>query len=366
MIRSLLSVALALSLASAAQAIDYSAQLAREYTDRLLTMDSTPAAHVKLATWCDGVGLQERAKTHWQEALLRDADNKEARKALGYVRRNMKWVRAQDAPSLPAPGATPAAPKDPAFEQRRLALSREIQDISITYLGSMEPGAWKEGVEKILTIRDPAAAEPIARILGSGSVRMRKLACETLGQIPGEDAARRLVKFVLADESVDVYKAAVAALEVRVGERGLRQLLNALNGSEKVLQRSAYALGEMHEWRAAAALISKLKTAEPRLRTYEAPDAGMHFFSGTFIPYVADVEPVVAAGAVGWKPTIGVIPSGVMISAYNPRVIIHRTVIEFVRQPVVREALKKITGQDFEFNSQAWRNWLRRRESDRG
>ena len=185
MIRSLLSVAIALSLASAAQAIDYSAQLAREYTDRLLTMDSTPAAHVKLATWCDGVGLAERAKTHWQQALLRDADNTEARKALGYVQRNMKWVRAEDAPSLPAPGATPAAPKDPTFEHRRLALSREIQDISITYLGSMGPGAWKEGVEKILAIRDPAAAEPIARILGSGSVRMRKLACETLGQIPG-------------------------------------------------------------------------------------------------------------------------------------------------------------------------------------
>jgi len=365
MVRSLLPVALALSLASAAQAIDYSAQLQREYTDRLLTMDSTPAAHVKLATWCDGVGLQERAKIHWQQALLRDADNKEARKALGYVRRNMKWVRAQDAPSLPAPSAAPAAPKDPTFEQRRLALSREIQDISITYLSSMGPGAWKEGVEKILMIRDPAAAEPIARILGSGSVRMRKLACETLGQIPGEDAARRLVKFVLADASVDVYKAAVAALEVRVGERGLRQLLNALNGSEKVLQRSAYALGEMHEWRAAPALISKLKTAEPRLRTYEARDTGTQMFFGTILPYVADVEPVVAAGAVGWRPTIGVIPSGAMISVNNPRVIIHRTVIEFVRQPAVREALKKITGQDFEFNSQAWRNWLRRHEADR-
>ena len=74
----------------------------------------------------------------------------------------------------------------------------------------------------------------------------------------------------------------------------------------------------------------------------------------------------VAEAAVGWDPTIGAIPVGTMVAAHNPRVTIHRTVIEFVYQPVVREALKKITGQDFEFNSQAWRDWLRRRESDRG
>jgi len=373
--RSLLTVALVLCLAGAACAIDYSAQLEREYTDRLLTMEDTAAAHVELATWCDGVGLAKRAKTHWQQALLRDADNKAARKALGYVRRNMKWIRAEDAPSLPplAVGAGAAAPKDPTFEQRRRRFSREIQDVSVKYLSSLGPGAWDEGVRKILMIRDPAAAEPIARILGSGNVEMRKLACETLGQLPGEDAARRLVKIALADKSVDVYKAAVAALEARVEDRGLRQLLNALNGSEKVLHRSAYALGEMREWRAVPSLIGKLRTSEPRVRTYEAPRSGAippgpsaYFFFGTIVTYIADVEPVVAEGAVGWDPTIGAIPVGTMIAAHNPRVIIHRTVIVFVYQPVVREALKKITGQDFEFNSQAWRDWLRRRESDHG
>jgi len=373
--RSLRAVALVLFLAGAASAIDYSAQLEREYTDRLLTMDNTAAAHVELAKWCDAVGLPKRARTHWQEALYRDADNKAARRALGYVRRNMKWVRAAEAPSLPplAVGAMAAAPADPTFEQRRRALARRIQDIATTYLGSLGPGAWRDGVVKILTIRDPAAAEPIARILGTGSVPMRRLACEALGQLPGQDAARRLVRIALADESVDVYKAAVAALEARTDDRGLRQLLNALNGSEKVLKRSAYALGEMREWRAVPALIGKLKTAEPRVRTYQAPRSGAispgpsgYFFAGTIVTYIADVEPVVAEGAVGWDPTIGAIPVGTMIAAHNPRITIRRTVIEFVRQPVVRQALTKITGRDFEFNSQAWREWVRRHQSDHG
>lgn len=373
MIRFLLLVAIALCVASVAHALDYSAQLGREYTDRLLTMDDTAAAHVKLATWCDGVGLQDKARTHWQEALYRDADNKEARKALGFVWRNMTWVKAADAPAV-SPIIRPTQPRqDPAFGRRQRELAKDIRDIYVRYLNSADPETWKEGVRKVLMIRDPAGAEPIARILASGSVETRKLACEVLGQIPGEEAARRLVKVALAEESVDVYKAAVAALDARIDERGLRQLLNALNGSEKVLKRSAYALGEMHEWRAVPALIGKLKTAEPRVRTYEAsrasgisPGPSAYFFSGTVVTYIADIEPVVAEGAVGWNPTVGAIPVGAMIALHNPRVIIHRTVIEFVYQPTVREALKKITGQDFEFNSQAWRDWLRRRESDHG
>lgn len=368
------ALALFLALAGTAYALDYSMQLGREYTDRLLTIDDTPAAHVKLAQWCDGVGLKEKAEIHWQEAIVRDPDHKEARKALGYVWRNMTWVKASDVPPAPAFARPNAPPADPTFEQRRREFSREVQDVAREYLSSLGPGAWDEGVRKILMIRDPAAAEPIARALGSGDVRMRTLACEVLGQIPGQDAARHLARIVLADECVDVYKAAVTALEARTDDRGLPLLLNALNGSEKVLHRSAYALGEMKEWRAAPALIGRLRTQEPRVRTFDAPAGGggmspgpsAYFFSGTIHTYIADVEPVVAEGAVGWDPTIGAIPSGVMISVHNPRVTIHRTVIEFVRQPAVHETLKKITDKDFEFDTPAWRDWLRRRESDAG
>ena len=95
------ALALFLALTGTAYALDYSVQLGREYTDRLLTIDDTAAAHVKLAQWCDGVGLKEKAQTHWQEAVFRDPDHKEARKALGYVWRNMTWIKASDVPPAP-------------------------------------------------------------------------------------------------------------------------------------------------------------------------------------------------------------------------------------------------------------------------
>ena len=378
MARPALALLVVLSVTSAAAALDYSAQLQREYTDRLLTVDDTAPAHVALAKWCDAVGLKDKARTHWQEALHRDADHKEARAALGFVRRGLAWVQATEAATAaPAPGAVQAqapAMRDPDFARRRGELTRRIRDISVQYLGTTDPERRREGREKILAIRDPAAAEPIVRILGAGNLEMRQLACEALGRIPGQEAARYLVKYVLTDPSRPLYEAAVKALASRTSERGLPQLLNALNGSEKVLQRSAYALGEMREWRAVPALINHLRTQEPRVKTYDAPrekgagsgDTGAYFFSGTVSTYVKDVEPVVAEGAVGWDPTIGSVPSGAMISIGNPSVRIHRTVIEFVRQPAVHEALKKITDEDFEFDTPAWRDWLRRRESDAG
>lgn len=380
MLRSCLAAAIALGLTAGALAVDDSPQLHREYTDRLLTMDDTAAAHVALAQWCRDAGLPDKAWTHWQQALVRDADNREARAALGYVRRGAGWVRTEAGAASP-PAATAAAPAlaqapaaaDPAFGARRRELTQTVRDIARDYLGTADPGRVAEGRARLLALHDPAAAEPLARILGTGNADMRILACEALAGVPGDEASRYLVRFVLADESRPVYEAAVAALAARQDERGLVPLTNALNGSEKVLKRAAYALGEMREPRAVPALVNRLRTQESRVKTYDAPrgsrarssgGTGGYLFSGTVITYIRDVEPVVAEAAVGWNPTIGAIPVGAVISVSNPSVRIHRTIIEFVRQPVVLEALKKITGKDFGYDTPAWRDWIEGREPD--
>lgn len=365
MSRLLLAGCAAVLLAAPALAADDSIQLRRQYTDKVLAMEDSAAGHVALAKWCETNGLADRAILHWQETLHRDADNKEARAALGFVRRGMEWVPASQAAPAWQPGTSSASlpPTTVAVEtasrENRRVIAKEVQAIAIRYLGTTDPQSWEKGREAILMLREPDAAEPVFRILGIGGVEMRKLACEALGQIPGEEAGKYLVKFTLLDPSQDVYGAAVAALAKRTEGRAVPMLVNALNGSEKTLKRAAYALGEMQEWRAVPALISRLKTQEPRV--YDAPRPGggtsgpsAYFFSGTVVTYVADATPVVAEGAVGWDPTIGAIPVGSVLRVDNPRVTIHRTVIEFVKQPVVREALTKITGQDYEFRTQDW------------
>ena len=347
-------------LAAGVQAADTSASAEREYVDRVLTMNDTAASHVELAKWCEANGLSDRALVHWREALHRDGDCAAAKAALNGTGRNM---RGESAASAPAPAAAvPAAPQDPSFGQRQREFTKEVQDISIRYLGRMEPEMWNHGRVRILSMRDPAAAEPIARILGAGNEAFRKLACEALGQIPGNEAARLLVKFVLADPSEDVFKDAARAIERRTDSAAMPLLVNALNGSQNALNRAAWALGETRDLAAAPALIAHLR--RPETKKLEAPRGGgatssgpgAYMMVGTIVTYIADVTPVVAQAAVGWDPTIGAIPVGSCLAVQQPRVMIYRTIIEFVPQPAVRDALGKIAGQDCEYNPAAWRD----------
>jgi len=361
-----LAVALLAGLVSAAG----DTQVQREYTNRVISMADTAAAHVELARWCQANGLADRARVHWQEAIARDADCAEARAALGFVKRNMEWVQVPAAPAaaLDPAQAPPAAPQDPKSADRQRVLNAEVQDIFVTCLLSGDPQNRSEGRQRLLAIRDPAAAEPIARILSLGGDDARRLACEALAGIPGDEAARILVRFVLSDESQEVQRAAVAALASRPDDRGLQQLTNALKGSQRSLNRAAYALGEIGDLAAAPALIAHLRTPETRILKAPASgggasDTGAYLFTGTVITYIAGAKPVVAEGAVGWDLQLGAIPVGTSLAIRNPRVTIYRTIVEFVQQPAVHDALHKMLGEDHGYNSADWRAALARKQA---
>jgi thioredoxin-related protein len=49
--------------------------------------------HVELAEWCTEKGLEEEAQSHYELALKFDEENKAARKALGYIKKDDKWVK---------------------------------------------------------------------------------------------------------------------------------------------------------------------------------------------------------------------------------------------------------------------------------
>jgi len=363
-----LSLAAVLALGAVARADDPSADLLKAYAERLVQMESTAGAHVGLARWCDANGMADRAETHYEEALLFDADCADARAALGYVQRGDEWVLAAEADrprELAIPYATDLAPDpDP--------LAEEVLDVYRRLLTPSDPDGWSRGRDRILAMRDRAAATPIARILGGGAVEHRVLACEALAAIPGPEAERLLVRFVLKDPARAVFDAAVDALRLRAPDAGIRQLTRALAGTKRSRQRAAYALGEMRSWQSVPALIGRLKA--PEMRVMQAPrsssrssGSGAYIAVGTVTTYVADAEPVVAEAAVGWDPVIGSVVTGGVLSVGNPRVIGYRTIIKIIApQPLVREALKKITGQDFGFEEEEWRSWygaLRREDA---
>lgn len=343
-------------------------QLQRAYTDRLITLEDTAAAHVDLAHWCQACGLPDRALVHWREALARDAENAEARAALGYVRSGMEWVpagEARAAPEIVVRVTDVGDPRDAGLLARRAEFRRRIGELAGDHLPSTDPHRREAAAAEIRRMTDPAAAEPIATLLATGTTETRRLACEVLGKIPGQEAARLLGRYVLCDESEEVRAAAAAALRAREDRYAMPQLLAALKGADRARQRAAYALGELGDRRAVPALISRLNRTEQRI--YEAPrdrstpwvGNGVYIAVGAVTTYIRDLEPVVAEAAVGWNPTVGAIPTGAVLDIRNVSVSIYRTIITVrVPQPACLDALRQISGgADFGYDAQAWQDW---------
>jgi len=327
------------------------------YTDRLLEMDDSATAHVELAKWCEANGLADRAQVHWQEALFRDPENADALRALAAD-------RSEPAPAPEeAADAEPIEPPDPEFLARQGALEDEVREIVWRYLVPTDEAKWAEGRERILMMRDPAAAEPIARLLGAGSVEQRILAADALGGIPGDEARRLLVRMILTEKSESAYLAAIEALRSRADSAFVGSLVRALSGPKDMRQRAAYAIGELRSSASLPTLIRYLNVREPKiLEAPREPGSGgpsAYIAVANVITYIRDAEPVVGAAAVAWDPIIGAIPVGSVLSIHNPVVTGQRIIIHVVRpEPAVREALRKITGEDFGYDQAAWRQWL--------
>jgi len=259
----------------------------------------------------------------------------------------------------PAPSLMTAS--EPPLSERRAAVTKEIQDISIRYLGSADPEMRAEGRRRMLAIRDPAGAEAVVRILGIGDEKTRGLACEVLGQMASDDAARLLAKFVLTEESEPVRLAALEAIRMRTDRAAIQPLVNGLNGQPETMKRAAYALGEIGDLTAALSLVAHLRRAETRIAIVPAPDTPTpSMFSGTIIPYVAGARAIVSSHAAGVMPVIGYAGAGTGFGGGPEPEYVRRMYVAWAPQPEIRAALAKIAGQDFVYNPAAWRDWIER------
>ena len=346
------------ALAGAAAAAEDDFALQKAYNDRLLAMDDSAPAHVELAKWCEEQGLAERALIHWQEALFRDPTSAEAKRALG-----LNSPGAAEA----APEPTLAPPQDPAFFERQRAYADQIRQIAWRYLVPTNEAAWAEGRQRILSMTDPAAVEPLSRILSTGPVEHRLLKAEALAGIPGDEARQALIRMIFSENSKSAFLAAIERLRSRADSDRVGPLLAALDAPTETRRRAAYALGELRAESAVPALIAHLRAPEARTVTVTERVEPMGMFSGTIIPYVAGVRPIVSDHAVAFDPIIGYIGSGVSVgSTAGPQeVTVEKTKIKLVEQPAVLEALKKITGRDFGYNLFQWRQWQYQAERDR-
>ncbi|MFH0965664.1 MAG: HEAT repeat domain-containing protein [Planctomycetota bacterium] len=252
------------------------------------------------------------------------------------------------------PSSQPAASQPSTYEQKRLdALEQErarrtwqteMRRISRRYAQTTTPEQREEILNELYALKDPEALNALGVLLNDDALELRRAAVTILSmRFTGtEDLPERLVDVVLTDSSDDIRYIAAGALSHADSPRALRRLLRTLRGRDPRSKGwSAIALGYLGDPQAVAPLIDALYVSVP------AP-ASTTTESGR-AAYVAGWDVVITKGAVTYQPRIEKLGNA------------QRAVggAKWVLAPNLdaREALVRITSQDFGLDQNAWRAW---------
>lgn len=314
----------------------------------------------KLAIWCEEHKLPKQRKVHLEKTIELDPHHAQAREKLGYVKRDGKWMTAnelKEAKGLVRYNGRYVTPQEKEILEQKKRQDEEEKEWHArvkmwkTWMTGKEESKIRAGEEKLRSIDDPQAFEAVVGHLGKEKDEsLRVLMCDILENLPSEQATIELVKRCIIDVSPNVRYAATDNLVKREDPQAVRTLIGVLKSEHNtVVVRAAEALGSIGDVSAVPALIDALVTKHKQVITRQAGGS----FSGTGTPAIIDYEPVVAPGVVAFRPVVGYQAQGFGISQPSQEVV---TVP--VENAEVREALVEITKEDFGFNQAAWRTWL--------
>jgi len=295
--------------------------------------------HLEIAEWCRQQRLTDLWKRHLHRVLELDSDNKTARQLLGHFKApDGTWTTQQE--MLGGKGyiqvgvswKTRQQIDLERFFEKRDKLEKEWSR-RIDALRSSLRSTPKSRVE-LVEIDDPLAAMALTKALSVESdPDVRILLIQSLGNIGTSAALHEIARWSMNDREsntevcracFEVLKDHPAALPAIVGFYARH--LQAESGPS-VINRAAYAIGQVGGRLAIPQLIDALVTTHIEIRTVTAQGTtGMS--SGTNTP-----------GGLVWGQSKEKIPHD-------------------IANHDVRKALMLLTGVDFQFDKDAWKAWL--------
>ncbi|MCG8407610.1 MAG: HEAT repeat domain-containing protein [Phycisphaerales bacterium] len=333
----------------------------QRYAKKLKNCPNTAEGHYKLAQWCGQQNLGPERLDELEKVIELDPDHAQARKLLDYIKNDKgKWIKK---PSPNAPTPEELAARRQQREEEKLIRDLitdwfvKIKAIHRSRMDGKKRGPrtekFRKGREQLLAIRDPLALPALTGVLSTGKTATRHVLVEVLSQFDEDEATMNLLVITLLDPSETVRKAAAIELISRNDDRVIARLRDALGSKEEhILRNAATALGILKAGVAVDDLINVL-SKETRRSVRVSRMVSIGDIYSTFGGYRR-----VAHGRrlLRYQPTsIGVLGTSTMIgsvSHYEDQIVsIHRT--------EVQEALIAITGQNFGFDMDAWRLWLR-------
>ncbi|MDR0328863.1 MAG: hypothetical protein LBI05_11265 [Planctomycetaceae bacterium] len=310
-----------------------------EYNRDAPVTPHTVENHIHWAKWCNEQQLPDQAKVHWQQILEIDPDHADARKILGYTKTPNGWESKQDQRLV----------RGLVFDKGRWKTPQQIEVENILDSRKKEADDWQRTIrdiyrrradDELWNIRHPAAFVPIRDILTDRNnpppPQRRMMLLRILMQIPDDRAIQLVAGWsIRPDEpSEEIRRMCVEELQRQIPERpAIRSIMiavyrSALNpkNDPAIIQLAVKALEEINGYEAVPELINVLVVA----RTETAPSQGGDTY--TF-------------GSQGTSLSQGVKP-------------LTRTVL--IPNQAVLSALCRLTGVNFEFNQNAWREWYKR------
>ena len=340
---------------SAVESIEPAPTPFEEYDRRAAEAADTPEDQTALAAWCEEQGLRAEQRKHLLRALELDTDYLPARRALGYVRAGALWIDGRHAGPRPAEEPAETDPQRLAraiqneWRLRIRAYKRSLLDSALDRLV-------REGRSKVLAINDPLAILPLAQVLSEGDFGCRALLVQALSGFQEDEATLNLAIMGLADPDREIRRRALDELARRQDPRVIAQYRAALRrGEDVIVARAAAALGRLDAQAAVPDLIEALTAW--RNRWVEVP-VDQYFMTWT-AAFTGGAVVHLGTASATHAPEVGV---SCGTKAWGP-VVLDATWTSWELQYVavlrteVLEALKRITGQNFGFEREAWRRW---------
>jgi PBS lyase HEAT-like repeat len=354
------------------------------YFEKLKKVSATAQSHYDLGLWCEQNKLSDLAKLHYEAALISDKAFELAHRKLGHVFHDGYWLTRDDLNAVQGlvkyKGrwiSTEERAKKQAEEEltaNQNSWVRRIKILRQSIVNGPEDRR-REAETQLMAIRDAEAVGPLLRVLGNDDPELRILLAHVLSKIPGKEATAGLVKQILAEPTDQVRPVIFDKLKSRDDPAVVTQLVRALGSSDvQVINRAAWTLGNLEAAEVVPRLIPALLSFEQRVVVppVEGSTVLVSGMSG-YVP-LAPVAysqnnvafmtpPAVSAGAVAYGVTsaplygqsavMGGPAGGLTIRPPEPRVVTYT-----YRNVEVLAALQKLTGRDFGYEIDDWKQWI--------
>jgi hypothetical protein len=348
----------------------------------------TAAAQFELGTWCEEHKLADFARLHYESALVLDSSFEPAHKKLGHVPRGGSWYsrdaisEAQGLVKYKGRWVSPTEKTKREGEAQTSAAQntwlRRLRQLRQALISGPDDRR-REAESQLMSIRDPDAVVPLLRVFGQDDRPRRILVALVLSAMGGPESAAGLVRRILDESDAEVRSITFDHLKQRNDAGATAQLVRALGSSDvRVINRAAWALGNLKAVETVPRLVTVLVTSEQRIVLEPPPGASAGVPALATVPgpalrgmnnsgIVVQSPPAVGTGVAAFG--LSAMPfyqmgsgvgGGVPLGATIPQMPEPKVATFTYRNVEVLSALQKLTGEDFGYDVDLWREWIAR------